>query len=123
MKRILVGLLGVGFIALGTPAFADVGARGCIVCDNTTSDNHLAKTGAQLTRGVANVGGCWLELANQPMKEVKDGGNFLVGCGKGLGHTCLRLMKGAGEIVTAPMPRTKDGSQIATDCPLCMWKS
>jgi len=124
MNRILPALWVLGFLGLATAGFADQGtATSCPVCSQTASDNHLMKTGSQLTRGVANCGGCWLELVNQPMKEVRGGGNVLVGVGKGIGHTCLRLVKGAAEIVTAPLPVAKDGSQIATDCPVCMWSS
>lgn len=126
MRRILmVGLITSALSAWTAPAFADEGATssGCAICEGTKSDNHLTKTGCQLVRGVTNAGGCWLELANQPRKEMAGGGNVLVGVGKGIGHTCLRLVKGCAEIVTAPMPHAKDGSQIATDCPVCMWNA
>lgn len=125
MRRFVMALVILSIACVAAPAFADeeVGT-GCAICDNVAhSENHGVKTGAQLGRGVANAGGCWLEMVNQPMKEVKGGGNVLVGVGKGIGHTCLRLVKGAGEIITAPLPRAKDGDQIATDCPMCMWRS
>lgn len=121
MKRILVGLLAVGLVSLGGSAFADEGSRGCAICDGTTSDSWGVKTSTQLTRGVANTGLCWMELVNQPMKAAKGGENVVIGFGKGIGHTLVRGVKGVAEIVTAPMPKAKDGSQIATDCPICMW--
>lgn len=126
MKRVLAGLLAVGLFGLGAPAFAGTGSssasHGCTICGGTTSDSWGVKAATTLTRGVANTGLCWMELARQPAKEVKNHGNFLVGCGKGVGHTFLRLCKGIGEIVTSPLPKAKDGSQIATDCPVCMWQ-
>lgn len=123
MKRVLVGLLVAAMLGLGAPAFAGEGAgsRGCTICDGTTSDSWGVKTSTQLTRGVANTGLCWMELVNQPMKAAKGGENVVIGFGKGIGHACLRFIQGVGEIVTAPMPKAKDGSQIATDCPICMW--
>ena len=127
MKRLLVGSLVVGLLGLGVPAFAGTGAssgsRGCAICDGTASDSWGVKASTTLTRGVANTGLCWMELVNQPMKEVKGGGNVLIGCGKGIGHTFIRLCKGVGEIITSPLPKAKDGSQIATDCPVCMWST
>lgn len=114
------GMTGVSFAGTGAPSKGtpSPSASGCPVCSKTTSDNYLVKTGSTLTRGVANAGLCWVELGNQPMKEVKNGGNVLVGIGKGIGHTGLRFVEGAGEVLTAPMPKAKDGSQIAHDCPL-----
>ena len=126
MKRIWVALLVLGMAGLAAPAFAD-DAKGvsstCPVCSRTTSDQWGVKTTSQLARGVANAGGCWMEMVRQPMNETKAGGNVLVGIGKGFGHTCLRLVEGGAEIVTAPMPKAKDGSQIAHDCPICMWET
>ncbi len=119
MRRIVQGVL-VLTVVLGLSAVA-LAAGNCPVCSNTTSDNHLVKTGSQLARGAANTGLCWTELVNQPMKEARAGGNVLVGVGKGLGHTGLRAVKGVSEIITAPLPKAKDGSQIASDCPVCMW--
>ncbi len=131
MRRTLMALLALCVAGLAVPAFAGTGgssaapasSHSCAICNGTTSNNWGTKTGSQLARGAANAGGCWLEMVNQPMKEHKAGGNMLVGVGKGIGHTCLRLVKGAGEIVTAPLPKAKDGSQIATDCPMCMWNT
>ncbi len=129
MKRILVALMALGVVGSAVPAFAGTGAGTASsphsgpVCTRTTSDNWGVKTGSQLVRGVANAGGCWMEMVRQPMKETKAGGNILVGVGKGVGHTCLRLVKGGAEIITAPLPKAKDGSQIATDCPMCMWET
>lgn len=126
MKRIFMALLVLGMVGLSVPGFADDGSKAtssssCAICSRTTSDHWGTKTGSQLARGAANTGCCWMEMVRQPMKERKAGGNMLVGVGKGVGHTCLRLVKGCGEIITAPLPKAKDGSQIATDCPSCMW--
>ena len=62
-------------------------------------------------------------MAHQPMKEVRNHGNVLVGVGKGIGHTFIRGCQGVAEIITSPLPKAKDGSQIASDCPMCMWNS
>ena len=125
MKRSLMGLLVIGLVGVGMPAFAGTGSstesHGCSICDGTKSDSWGVKASTTLARGVANTGGCWLEMVNQPVKETKAGGNVLVGIGKGVGHTFLRLVQGVGEIITSPLPKAKDGSQIAHDCPMCMW--
>ncbi|MDO8729808.1 MAG: hypothetical protein Q7J69_01275 [Candidatus Omnitrophota bacterium] len=128
MNRILIALLALGMVGTAVPAFAGTGESGssgnCGICSKTTSDNWGTKTGSQLARGAANTGGCWMEMVNQPMKEMKTGThNPVIGVAKGVGHTCLRLVKGVGEIITSPMPKAKDGSQIATDCPMCMWEA
>lgn len=128
MNRILIALLALGVMGAAVPAFAGDGSSGpsgsCAVCSKTTSDSWVVKTSSQLARGAANTGGCWLELVNQPMKEMKEGTrNPMIGVAKGVGHTCLRLVKGVGEIITAPLPNAKDGSQIATNCPMCMWSA
>ena len=124
MNRILIALLALGMVNTAVPVFADEGpGTGCAICSKTTSDHWGTKAGSTLIRGVANTGGCWLEMANQPMKEMKSGThNPVIGVLKGVGHTFIRLAQGVGEILTSPLPKAKDGSQIATDCPTCMWK-
>ena len=130
MKKTRVALLALCMVGLAVPAFAGTGmssagsSHSCSICNGTTSNSWGVKTGSQLARGVANAGGCWLEMARQPMNEMKNGThNPVIGVLKGVGHTFIRLAKGVGEILTAPLPKAKDGSQIATDCPMCMWKS
>ena len=127
MKRVLIGLLAVGLLSVGMPAFAGTGSssgsHGCAICEGTKSSSWGVKTATTLTRGVANTGLCWTELAHQPMKEVQNHGNVLVGVGKGIGHTFIRGFKGVAEIITSPLPMAKVGSQIASDCPMCMWNS
>ena len=118
MKRKLIAFaVVIGVIALSTPVFA---AGSCSVCNAAGSQSYPTKTVGQLARGVANTGLGWVELVNQPVKEVKGGGNVLIGIGKGVGHTCLRMLQGVGEIITSPMPRAKGGkyTQIADGCPL-----
>lgn len=64
MRRFVMALVILSIACLAAPAFADeeVGT-GCAICDNVAhSENHGVKTGAQLGRGVANAGGCWLEM-------------------------------------------------------------
>jgi len=126
MKRILQGMVVVMILGLAVSSFAGTAASSrssgssCAVCNAAASDSYPNKVGGQLTRGVANTGLCWVELVNQPVKEVKGGGNVVYGIASGVGHTCLRLAQGIGEIVTCPTPRAKDGkyTQIADGCPL-----
>lgn len=118
MKRMLIiGVFALAVAVVAAPAFAETS---CPVCSAAASDSYPTKTVGQAARGVANIGMGWMELVNQPVKEVKGGGNILIGMGKGIGHTCLRMAQGAGEILTSPMPRMKDGkySQIADGCPM-----
>lgn len=128
MKRILMSLVALCLIGSSVPAFAGEGGPAhsdCAICSKTTSDNWGVKAGSTMTRGVANVVGSPMELVRQPMKEMGSEGethNPVIGVCKGVGHMCMRAMKGAGEIITSPMPKAKDGSQIAEDCPMCMWK-
>ncbi|MBI3333527.1 MAG: hypothetical protein HYZ93_05500 [Candidatus Omnitrophica bacterium] len=116
MKRMLFASLLAGIIAWSTAGFA----AECSVCSAAGSESYTTKAVGQLARGAANTGMCWVEMVNQPVKEVKGGGNVLIGVGKGVGHTCLRLAQGVGEIITCPMPKAKDGkyTQIADGCPL-----
>ncbi len=119
MKRIALALAILGGVIVGLSA--DSFAAGeCPVCDGAASDQYFIKTGYQFTRGILNTSLCWTELFNQPGQEMKAGGNLLIGMGKGVGHTFLRLVEGAGEIITCPMPRAEDGkyTQIAQDCSL-----
>lgn len=118
MQRLLRGLLVVGLLSVATTVLA---AGPCPICGGAASDRYLKKTAGQLARGVANAGLCWVELGHQPAREMKqEGGHIVVGLMKGVGHTGVRLLEGVGEIVTAPMPRAKDGhyTQVADDCPL-----
>ncbi len=114
----------MGILAAATTSVAEAEktepATDCPICSKAASENYTTKVGGQLTRGVANVGLCWVELANRPVKEVKSGGNPVVGVAKGIGYTCLRFLEGLGEIVTAPLPKAKDGEypHAADDCPL-----
>ena len=119
MKRILQGVV-VAVIVLGLAHVSFAEAPSCGLCTMAGSNSYPNKTVGQLGRGVANTGMCWIEMVNQPVKEVKGGGNVLIGVGKGVGHTCIRLLQGVGEIITCPMPRAKDGkyTQIAEGCPL-----
>jgi len=116
MKRILQVFVVVGLIACASVSLA----AQCPVCDAAASDGYASKFGGQLARGVANTGLGWVELFNQPIREVKGGGNVVVGVGKGIGHACLRTVEGLGEILSSPMPHAKDGkfTQIADSCPL-----
>lgn len=119
MKRILQTVVAVGVLSLAAASFA---ASSCPVCAGAASDQYVKKTGSQLVRGVANTGLGWTELVNQPMKEMKNGGNFARGMVKGVGYTVMRTARGVGEIILSPMPREKTGKypQVAHDCPICM---
>ena len=125
MKRILQGIVLVLVLGMAVSSFAGTGSESsskgsCAVCNAAGSDQYWTKAGGQLSRGVANTGLCWVELVNQPVKEIKGGGNVVYGIASGVGHTCLRLAQGIGEIITCPTPRAKDGkyTQMANGCPL-----
>jgi putative exosortase-associated protein (TIGR04073 family) len=118
MKRILISLVVLGLVC----APAGLAAAGCAICEGVESENHAAKTGHQLTRGVANAGLSWMEMVRQPKQELNNDGNILVGLAEGVGHTFIRLAKGLGEVITAPFPHANDGSRIASNCPSCMWQ-
>lgn len=119
MRRALQVLVVLVVTLLATGSFA---ATECPVCKMAESDSYSNKAAGQLLRGGANIGLSWVELVNQPVKEVQSNGftSIPIGIGKGIGHTCLRILEGAGEIMTCPAPRAKEGqfTQIADDCPL-----
>ena len=117
MKRFLQLLAFVGVMALATAGFA---LPECAVCNGAASDYYPEKIFYQFTRGIVNIGLCWVEMVHQPIKEMKNGGNLLVGIGKGFGQTGVRLVEGGGEILTCMLPRVHDGKylQIAHDCTL-----
>ncbi len=117
MKRSLQLLVFVGVMALATAGDA---VPECTVCNEAASDYYPEKDFFQFTRGIVNLGLCWVELVNQPAKEIKNGGNILIGMAKGLGHVGVRLVEGGGEVLTCITPPAKDGTctQIAHDCML-----
>ena len=117
MKRSLQLLVLVGVMALATAGFA---LPECAVCNGAASDYYPEKAFYQFTRGVVNIGLCWMEMVHQPVKEMKNGGNILVGVAKGFGHTGIRLVQGSGEVLTCIGARAKDGNYtlIAHDCML-----
>lgn len=119
MRRTLQVLVVLMVTLLATSSFA---ATQCPICKMAESDSYPNKATGQLLRGGANIGMGWVELVNQPVKEVRAHGpaSVVVGVGKGIGHTCLRMVQGIGEVITSPSPRAKDGkyTQIAHDCPM-----
>jgi len=105
------------------PAGADI-KSGCLICTRTPSDDYGTKFAATLARGVGNLGFCWLELIRQPYRGFQEGGaGMLTGLAKGVGHTLMRAVRGFGDITLSPLPKAKDGSQLAKSCPLCMMES
>lgn len=118
MRRIL-GMFLLAVWVLGI-AGSSLAATECPICNASASDSYLVKTTGQFSRGAANLAFGWLEIPNRLALEVNKGGNALIGVGKGFGQAFLRTLRGAGELITAPMPRYKDGSytQISKDCTL-----
>src|SRR3989338_8006939 len=91
------------------------------LCDAASSDDSLTKTSGQFLRGAANIGFCWLEMIHQPAREARSGGNLFTGLAKGVGHSFLRVAKGAGDIVLCASPRrNKEGTfpSVSQDCAL-----
>lgn len=121
MARILQVLVIVALVGWTASAFA---AGDCALCAGAASDGYVMKTMSQGSRGIANVGGCWLEFVNQPMRQSQNG-NVMVGILTAPGHAIVRCAKGVGEILTCPLPKTKEGKymQMTDDCPLCMWET
>lgn len=118
MKRVLQGLVVMGFFAWAATASA---APECALCDGAVADRYPAKTSSQLTRGLSNVGFGWLELFRQPIKEMSDGGgDLMVGVSEGFRQTGARMSDGVGETLASPAGRHHGGPypQLAHDCPL-----
>ena len=106
-------------VLLACPARS--GAETVSLCDASSSDDYLTKTSAQFLRGTSNIGFCWLEMIHQPAQETKNGGHFLVGIAKGIGHSFLRLVQGVGDVATCASPhRDKEGSfpSVTQSCAL-----
>lgn len=96
----------------------------CPIAIRASSDHHLTKVTGTLARGIGNLCFGWLDMIRQPSREMKEGGNGLIaGVAKGIGHTLMRTFRGVGDIAMSPMPKAKDGTQLAKSCPLCMMES
>ena len=95
----------------------------CPICGRVSdpSANYSTKAGTTLVRGAANTALGWTELISEPVHEVKNGGNVLVGIGKGVGRTVTRTLAGVGEVLTFWTPKVNHRYiEFATDCPICM---
>jgi uncharacterized protein YndB with AHSA1/START domain len=124
MRRLLLVALTVSLIGLSASPAAAYAPGNCPICTRTVSDDHFTKVGATFARGVGNLGLGWMDLIRQPSRERKEGRmGWALGMGKGVGHTAMRMFRGVGDIVMCPLPKAKDGSQLAKSCPLCMMES
>lgn len=119
MKRSRVVLLAAALVlssAFSGRACAEISS----LCSAADSDSYITKASGQFTRGIVNMGFCWIELIHQPGLELKPemGGNLFRGLGRGVGHTLLRAAKGVGDIFTAFLPPHEDGTYevIVHDC-------
>ncbi|MBI4358624.1 MAG: hypothetical protein HY584_04925 [Candidatus Omnitrophica bacterium] len=96
MKKVSVLVIAM-FVMVAPFAFANA------VCDNVDSSEYLKATGAKFVRGVGNVALSWVELFRQP--NINE--NKWEGVGRGVLHTGVRAVAGAGEAVTAIIPGVK----------------
>jgi putative exosortase-associated protein (TIGR04073 family) len=95
----------------------------CPICSKASSQTvpYGEKAGSTLTRGAMNAALGWTEIISQPVHEVQNGGNVLVGIGKGIGQTFSRTAAGIGEVLTFWTPKVQNRYVgFATDCPICM---
>jgi putative exosortase-associated protein (TIGR04073 family) len=106
MKKVLaLVVLSVMFLGAVTPSYAgEVGA----------ASNPTAKLG----RGVLNIFDGLVEVPGTMIRDTKKE-NLAVGLTKGavhgLANTCMRLLGGAYEIVTFPIPVPADYAQMMED--------
>ena len=117
---------------LGMPALANAGEhRVCPVCkrviDEATPSSEVtpysAKAGSTLARGATNTLLGWTDLIREPAAEAKQGGNVLVGLGKGVGGTVKRTLGGIADVLTFWTPKTHQGYlHFTEDCPVCAGK-
>ena len=116
----------VGLIILfGGSAQARAEGKMCPICSKAGDQKaaYATKASCTLVRGTTNAFLGWTELIRQPANEVKDGGNVLIGIGKGVGETVKRTLGGAAELLTFWTPKVHDNYlHFANDCPICMNK-
>ena len=120
---VIMACMAVLGAAAGPAAAAEAQpAKVCPICSKASGSgtDYSAKAGCTLVRGASNTLLGWTELIRQPAQEAKDGGNVLVGIGKGVGQGVVRTLSGVGEMLTFWMPKSP---KIASDCPLCMGKT
>ncbi len=98
----------------------------CPICERASSNTagygtHAVNT---LGRGAANTLLGWTEIIRQPTQTAKEGGNVLVGIGRGVGQGVKRTLSGVGEVLTFWTPKMNDNYvTFAKDCPICMGKA
>ena len=110
-------------LGVARPALADDTPTTCPICN--VANDHAApypqKASSTLVRGALNTAFGWTELLVQPTQEVKEGGNFMTGIGKGVGFAAKRTVFGLGELLTFWTPKGRGGYlDLNKDCPVCM---
>jgi hypothetical protein len=115
--RKLIFIVAAAFCLLALPA--DGYCRGMSICQAASSDDYVTKLSGQFIRGASNLVFCWLELFNQPYRAAKNNTGVIKGVGRGVRETIARGFSGAGEILTAPTHRCKDGTylHLIDSCP------
>lgn len=110
-----IGLAGLLVLALPANGYC----RGMSICQAASSDDYVTKLSGQFIRGASNLAFCWVELFNQPIRAAKQNNGVIKGVGRGVRETVSRAASGVGELVTAPLPRAKDGTYLHTaeSCP------
>ena len=82
------------------------------VCEDVNSPEYMKAAGSKLVRGVGNVAFSWVELFRQPAINQ----NKWEGVGRGIFHTGLRALAGAGDAVTFLFPKVAI-PQLEPACP------
>jgi putative exosortase-associated protein (TIGR04073 family) len=118
MKKLVSALIVFGLILSVTAAGADV------VTDTVAASDEIASGPLKkLGRGIANMGTCPLELLKGMEAAKQENGWFAAvtwGILQGTFNTAKRLVVGAYEVITFPIPLPEDYKPILTD-PEFMW--
>lgn len=130
--RRVIGIAIISGLLCGRPVVANAAERRiCPVCHRVTNEPapssettpYSAKAGSTLARGATNTLLGWTDLIREPAAEAKQGGNVLVGLGKGLGGTVKRTFGGLADVLTFWTPKTRTGYlHFTDDCPVCAGK-
>lgn len=117
MKKTLLGIVVTLLCLMALPA--EGYCRGMSICQAASSDDYVTKLSGQFIRGASNLAFCWVELFHQPFRAAKENSGVIKGVGRGVRETVSRAASGVGELVTAPLPRSKDGTYLHTaeSCP------
>ena len=111
-KIFVLSVLMAGFVSSAVLAEESLNVSqelaSCGVCEHAESVKYTTSWWGKITRGFVNTGLGWTNLIAQPKKTVSEGGNLLIGIGKGFGYTGLRTIQGVAEILISWLPPVHD---------------